>query len=266
MLCNLCSNNFIIDIHGITDNVSRILLKHQITEPRLINFIKFSSSETTFIDIGSYLGIYSFYAHLYGMNHIYAIECSAKNIEKIKNTIEINNIKNIIVSEKCISDSRKIIEFIEVKSNLAGSHIKETYGGVNKGKSSMGLLETDILDNTINILDIETANIIIKINTVGHELEGIRGMKTFLNDIRTKNIIVKINPLISSTDYIQNIFLELEKYNFITYSILFNSLEEKWSGFEIEEKIDINLVSYEIIMNYIINNAILDILFIKSNL
>ena len=103
MLYNLCYNDFIIDTHSITDNISKILLKHRITEPRLVNFIKYNSySNTTFIDIGSYLGIYSFYAYLYSMNSIYAIECSSKNIAKIKNSIEINNIKNINLIEKCI--------------------------------------------------------------------------------------------------------------------------------------------------------------------
>ena len=130
-----------------------------------------------------------------------------------------------------------MIEFIEVKSNLAGSYITETYTGVNRGTKSIGYLETDTLDNTINILDIKTSNIIIKINTIGHELEGIKDMQTFLEDSRTKNIIVKINPMISNIDYIENIFQELEKYGFNRYAILFNSLEESWSYAEIEEKI-----------------------------
>ena len=139
-----------------------------------------------FIDIGANVGLFTLLAaSKIGVGgKIIAIEPISKNMEKLKENIELNNLKNVTCLQTCLSDKIEEVLF-EIKD--VGSYMTHTVAeNTEKIKSSR-------LDN---IIQNETEEFIItKIDVEGMELLVLKGAEKSIRKNLLPIIIFEVNGL-----------------------------------------------------------------------
>lgn len=146
-----------------------------------------NKNDIIFIDVGAYIGAISLLLsnHLNKQNilcQFYLFEPNPKNLECIELSIIANNIQNVTVSNKGIS------------SNIGKTSFYTTHNSYVTGRIGHGDQEYEI---EISTLDQEFSfvnkNLIIKIDTEGHEPKVLRGAIDLLNH-NNCILILEIHP------------------------------------------------------------------------
>ena len=216
--------NFNLLLSVKKNSTSHFLLKKcDFSEIREINFIKKISKDykIIFIDGGCNYGFFSFFtASLSDENDVIAIDASEKTCKEFRQNLSINNLRNITLLNKVLSEkSDKKINFYNGSNDWESSVINS--GFKNQGVSFINSITIDkILDNKI----LNKKKLILKLDLEGFEIQAIYGS---LESIR------KHKPLI---------IIEFSKY--INYNISYNykSLEkflinENYQIYNLERKI-----------------------------
>jgi len=216
--------NFNLLLSVKKNSTSHFLLKKcDFSEIREINFIKKISKDykIIFIDGGCNYGFFSFFtASLSDENDVIAIDASEKTCKEFRQNLSINNLRNITLLNKVLSEkSDKKINFYNGSNDWESSVINS--GFKNQGVSFINSITIDkILDNKI----LNKKKLILKLDLEGFEIQAIYGS---IESIR------KHKPLI---------IIEFSKY--INYNISYNykSLEkflinENYQIYNLERKI-----------------------------
>lgn len=150
------------------------------------------------IDCGAHIGFFSIIAGNLTGNHgkVIAIEADPFNLEFLKLNRKINNNDNVSIIAKAVFSKKEKVNFYVNDLCSAASGL---YSGHNKKIK----VEADSIDNIIKDAHIdETANIFLKMDIEGAEIEAIEGMKKALNFPNIKGVIAayhKIPPNMQRT-------------------------------------------------------------------
>lgn len=162
-----------LDLHlDLRDAIDRYIFFHNYYEKEqvayLLNHIE-KNKVTSFIDIGSNIGIYSLILakHLIDLK-IYSFEPHFKAFERFKKNSEMNNFENrISISNIGISDNEGLL-YIDSPQNLG----IDQSGGASLSQSGINKVKVNTLDNE---LDLKNEHLAIKIDVEGHEDKVIEG-------------------------------------------------------------------------------------------
>lgn len=156
----------------------------KLTVDLFTNFIKENSN---FIDVGAHYGYYTLIAsRKIKSGKIYSLEPVAENFQVLRKNIEINKIKNVETYQ------------------LAASHeTGEKIFNINEASDSSGFYDHP-LAKTIEKRTIKTIKLddlfgnekvdIIKIDTEGHEMQVLDGMKLIIERNKNIKIFIEFNP------------------------------------------------------------------------
>ena len=177
----------------------------------LIDNIKKYNSKY-FIDIGANSGIYSLIVRdRFHKIKIKSFEPIKKTVAKFKNNLIFNKkLKNIKLYEFGLSNKNSRLL---MKTKIRDGYIQSGgYGVVKKRDNLKNLhLENNIFKIGDNIIKLKNKNISIKIDTEGHELEVLQGLKKLLNYNR---IFLQIEIFDKNFDK-TNKYLKKQKFKFL---------------------------------------------------
>lgn len=159
-------------------------------EQHLVNIFKtYVQKHFTVIDGGAHLGMHTMrLSDLVPEGHVYAFEASPRTYEKLKQTIEYNDIKNITLYNNALYNENKPAYVIE--------HMHADQDRVNIGNSST---HKNIQAIAIDSLNLDRLDF-IKLDIEGGEYAAILG---------AKNTINKHKPIITY-EYLPNTPKELD--------------------------------------------------------
>lgn len=173
----------------------------------LINLSSFITNNSTFIDVGANVGLYSStfqrFQKLYKDFTIYAFEANPDTFKRLIKTAANTDIQYF---NYALSNADKKIEFIEG----AVSHVfavKEQSSDYHYKNQKLQTIQAKRLDE----FEIKGNNLIIKIDVEGHEYEVLQGASGLFADNRVK--VVYLDGY-GKTDLVTSF---LRKYNFDFY-------------------------------------------------
>ena len=216
---NKLYNEYQIYNYGTSDYISKSICNYGTWEPNITtlfnNIINNSdSNENNIIDIGCNIGYHSLICQKHdSIRHIYSIDANNMNIYMLKLSCLINNISNITLINKCISDN---IDYFEPKNQKLVDKVGNIGGlAFKKSTNKQGIISTTI-DNLITEYNINNI-LIMKIDIEGGELDALKGGLNLLKSGIIKNIIIAISPIFNNDS---NEILEiLTENNYNLYNI-----------------------------------------------
>tara|TARA_A100001011_G_scaffold341273_1_gene374020 strand:+ start:110 stop:901 length:792 start_codon:yes stop_codon:yes gene_type:complete len=162
---------------NIRDSIDRELFMNGYYEEKQLNILSKSIKKysiNNFIDIGSNIGIYSI---LMAKNHfnltVYAFEPHKNAFKRLKENVYLNNFSNRIYLYDYALSSKHGDSFLETKNRFEFSQS----GGAKISKKGDIKIKYKIGDD---IIKIKNEHIAIKIDTEGHELFVLQGIKNLL--------------------------------------------------------------------------------------
>lgn len=148
-------------------------------------------TNTSFIDIGGNIGLYSFFFKKFYNTKIFIFEPDIENLLLLLKTKQKNNYDNFIILPFAISNKRVISKFlVDDVSGLTGTlseerNVPQVRMKLNK-KIDVFCEKLDTYKNLINKVSW------IKIDIEGHELEALEGMMELIKESQP-NLIIESN-------------------------------------------------------------------------
>ena len=144
-------------------------------------------SGDTFVDVGANIGAYSLLAaSKIKSGKIYAFEPSVQVLSCLEENIRLNNLANIFVIDKVVSDVNGYEPFI------FGKHCETDHISTNKASRVAKLLPSITLDNFFDNQKITKLDL-LKIDVEGAELKVLRGLRRHLENGKVKLILFEVN-------------------------------------------------------------------------
>ena len=166
------------------------------------------------IDVGANIGITTIWMAK-NSEKVYSFEPEKQNIKRFKENLQVNNINNVELIKKAVSDKRGELEL----------NILESYGHHSLGKVAtskiVGAQKVDVVtlydfckEKDINIIDF------LKVDVEGFEIEVFRGAKELFDKKQIKLIAFEISevPLISLNKTEKEIF---DFFDLVNYKICY---------------------------------------------
>jgi FkbM family methyltransferase len=171
---------------NIQDKVHLLFLKSHVNDFLCDILRKFSSPNTAFLDIGSNIGFYSWFYQAMGENHtVFVFEPNPSLIPHLEINLKKNNTHIFGIA---LSDETSTVQlFFDENSTGRGSLERDYFTNSVK-------VNTDRLDNVINIQQEKFSKYIIKVDVEEHEPKVLRGMLNWLGDTRPKLIYLEARP------------------------------------------------------------------------
>lgn len=173
------------------------------------SFKKNINHETTFIDIGAWVGVTTIWASLLGCKKIFSVEANPRSYKLLLKTIHANKTLNdfVTLTNKCISNSNG--EMIKFGRKLSSNSMISDKGDYQ--------VETITLPNYIK--DINNLNhVFIKIDIEGAEELVIKDLVLLKNSIKNLKILLALHPSFwKNKKLVCSEILELSKEFQITY-------------------------------------------------
>jgi FkbM family methyltransferase len=147
------------------------------------------NNNTLFVDIGAH---YGYYTILVGKRHpnckIIAFEPVPENFEILKRNVALNQLKNTELHNLAISDSDGLRKFNVAEASDSCGFYEHPLAKTCKEIQ----VKTVCLDNFLK----KTPKVptIIKIDTEGHEVHVLQGMRKFLGDYEDIKLVIEFNP------------------------------------------------------------------------
>ena len=163
---------------GVVENIIEV----HVTNIPEIEFCKNEIKKgDTVVDVGANIGLFTlFFSKLVGTTgRVIAFEPDPENFDVLKKNIELNEITNVTLVQKGVSNKNESVKLY--KSNVSGGHslIK------NEWAKEYTNIQTVTLDNYFRGEEID----MIKIDAEGFELEVIEGGKKLLENNKNMKII-----------------------------------------------------------------------------
>lgn len=203
--------HFLCQVFDEVDRVSNLLRENHIYEPEIVNkIISLCSNlpDCLFIDVGAFTGSHSFTAAAAGAKKVVAIECYNQSYSKLKTGIKVNGWDSKIEAYNYfLSDTDdEIVEIKRPVNDIARTSIKQVcYYNIP--------VKTKTFDN-LNINLDAYKNLVVKIDTNGHEFEVLSGMPRLLADTKLKTVIIKNNPAFIDDSFIIKYEQIFQGFNF----------------------------------------------------
>jgi len=172
--------------------------------------------DVLFIDIGSH---YGFYTLLVGTRYknakIHAFDPVTENCEILKRNLELNNLSNVVVNNLAVSnkDETKLLHVTEAADSCG------FYEHPNTSTVRFVEVKAVALDSFLN--DIPNVTTVIKVDTEGHEISVLEGMKGILKEASDISLFVEFNPacLRSAGRRPEELLEEIDRLGFDIYFI-----------------------------------------------
>ena len=163
--------------------ITRALRENRMFHPEIMGWIEnHIHSDSTFIDIGSNIGIYSIYiAKKYKNTHTISVEAHPEVFGLLKENKNLNNIDNIDVVNLAASN----VDGDILKMSSLVEPIKEFRG--NFGDNRIGDGSLNVASVRVDSISIEKPVSVIKIDVQGYDYYALLGCE---------NIIKKYKPVI----------------------------------------------------------------------
>ena len=163
---------------GVVENIIEV---HVTNIPEIEFCKKEIKKGDTVVDIGANIGLFTlFFSKLVGTTgRVIAFEPDPENFDVLKKNIELNEITNVTLVQKGVSNKNESVKLY--KSNVSGGHslIK------NEWAKEYTNIQTVTLDDYFRGEEID----MIKIDAEGFELEVIEGGKKLLENNKNMKII-----------------------------------------------------------------------------
>lgn len=151
-----------------------------------------------FVEIGAFWGRYAVLADKVRCSKIILVEASPINVETIKNFVNSEKIRNVIVVDKAVSNKKGKIKF-DVSGNSAGHSIDSGNPWVeigkkevltrNKDKIETIEVEVDTLDNILTGLGVDIVDLLAS-DCEGEEAHILEGAFRYLSEKRIKHVAI----------------------------------------------------------------------------
>jgi FkbM family methyltransferase len=192
-------------------------------EPEVLKEMKSTlNNSSVFIDGGANIGFFSLIASkiVGSTGNIIAFEPTPSTFSYLIKNIKINNINNIIPSEKGLSSSTKQLPFL-LKKNPEENSIISGKGKNLQDKEEIIMVNTITIDKFCAENKIQKVDL-IKLDIEGQELEAIKGAKKTLSINQNVKIIFELNIAYNENgiEFAKEIFTELKKLNFLNFEAL----------------------------------------------
>jgi len=177
------------DIVFLNSEQSSLLFKDSDTYQEYINdyLKKYYKSNSNIIDVGSNVGIFTnSFAKIANNCNIHSFEAVTKTRKLLKETVKINNLKNVTMYDFGLGDKDELININIDESNLGNSSIIHNFNSMDKNDSSneKELIQIKKLDD-LNIKNIS----FIKIDIQEYEYQFLIGAK---NTLINNNVVIII--------------------------------------------------------------------------
>lgn len=179
-----------IEVYGMPFLITHRFQEHYLMknyERLTINILKsFLKEDSVFIDIGAHYGVYSLIASKESLKgKVYSFEPVLENYTILKKNIELNNISNIEAYNFAVSDDERENDFYIANASDSSGFYKHPL--------------TDTVEiRKVNSIKIDNLNLgkvdVIKIDTEGHELQVLKGLKNTIKSNSDIKLIVEFNP------------------------------------------------------------------------
>lgn len=154
-------------------------------EPGTFNIFKNNiNKQTTYIDIGAWIGVTAIYAYMAGCRNIHAVEANPESFKILSNITKWNNTLTTIVNLKniCITDT----------DNSTVKFGKHTSSASQITSTGQYVVTTQRLDSYIKEIECEDHDLFIKIDIEGSELLLLDCLSGILN---AKNkVLLSLHP------------------------------------------------------------------------
>ena len=181
-------------------------------EKETFNFVQTLNIErklenTSFVDIGGNIGLYSLYFKNNYNSKIYIFEPDEDNFILLFKTKKINEFNNFIIFPLALSNKQEIKKFL--KDDISGStgtlSLKKNVPQIRMGLNKETDVYCDKLDSFMNVIKKVSW---IKIDIEGYEVEALEGMMELIKRDQPNLIIesneiniIKISEMISPFNY-----------------------------------------------------------------
>ncbi len=232
-------------------SLSRWMLKNlepwdNVSVEKIIYYIK--KYNGSFIDCGCNFGAYSIpIAKKFGDQNIYAFDASKKAIQKLKQNIDLNKIKNINYFNIGIGDKNTEAYFNEDIDNLKNDGSFRFTQNSNNEKINIHKLDDVFKNKKISLKE----NIIIKLDLEGFDFLALKGLS---NTIKKSKVIIFIEiskMLLENSENFSNefdLFIKNNKLNIYDLNLKSKNVNEIIVSLNARDK------NKETIGDYIISN------------
>ena len=182
---------------------------------------KFVKKGDNVIDVGAHVGYYTFLmAKMVGNEgKVYSFEPDPENFALLKKGIEANNLKNVEIIQKAVSNTNSTIKLFLSDTDRATNRIYDA--GINDAHKIIEV-ETCSIDNFLHNNKIKIN--FIKIDAEGSEQGVIEGMESTIKKNNQLNIMTEFFPFLiekyGSTP--QKYLFEIKELGYNIYNILEN--------------------------------------------
>lgn len=182
-----------ITLKRTTDENLKFLLESQFHADchEVVSFILNGKSENVAFDIGANRG---YVASALSQKYIkvYCFEPSKKNLEMLRETIQLNNLSNVVEEEVALFSEDGEMEFFEFESHGHHSLGNTQLTPITK-VTKVKTMQLDTYCSIHNISQID----LLKVDVEGFELEVFTGASDLMKNQKIKKIIFEVNPLVS---------------------------------------------------------------------
>ena len=156
-----------LSIRGIYGELDTEIVKNEIKPGDIV------------IDVGANIGYYTLiFAQLVGnTGKVIAFEPETKNFEILKKNIAINNLSNVILEKKIVSNAKGKTKLFLANSGIVGHHTNPTIHNTNYIEVDSITLDDYLHENNLS----EKINF-LKIDVEGAEIKVLDGAKTILKN------------------------------------------------------------------------------------
>ena len=189
-----------LSINGVYGELDTNIIRNEISEGDVV------------IDVGANIGYYTLiFAKLVGKKgKVIAFEPEPKNFELLKKNIIANELSNVILEQKIVSDKNEKTKLFLANSGIVGHRISPT-------KNMKNFIEVDsiILDDYLEKNNLTNKINFLKIDVEGAEIKVLDGSKNTLKNSPLKIFTEFNREVIKKSGMDPNQFLSLlSSYNF----------------------------------------------------
>jgi len=160
-----------LSIRGVYGELDTEIVKNEIKSGDIV------------IDVGANIGYYTLiFAKLVGKTgKVIAFEPESKNFELLKKNVTINELTNVVLEQKVVSDKNERTKLFLANSGIVGHHINPT-------KNNENFIEVDsiTLDDYLRENNLTHKINFLKIDVEGAEIKVLNGAKTILQNHNLK--------------------------------------------------------------------------------
>lgn len=183
----------------IVDYIALVKPDWEQKEREFVSKLKMIKDEdVVMLDLGAYVGYYTaLFSHLYPQATIVAVEASPSIFNILKKNCLLNDIKNLTLINKVISDEDySEVQFYEKHSmsTFLLEYLTFLLPNIDKEQLQKGIVQTVTIDKLVNTMNLEEISL-LKIDIEGAEALALEGAVHTLRMRKIKNMIIEYHSV-----------------------------------------------------------------------